>query len=368
MDGSSVFPRYRVLIVEDDSVSAVVLREVLERTGRFDVCTIGDPEDARALLISQDWDLMLVDVLLPGMTGLELLRVLPADRQPPTIVITSAPTMEVVVDAMRAEADDFLAKPIQPAILVAKATELAGRRRRRAEPARVLAIGAHPDDVEIGCAGSLLAHRGRGDTVAVLTMSRGAIGGDRDQRALESERAAALMGAQLFLENLEDTGILPGNPTVGLIEDVVRGFGPTTVYTHSLNDVHQDHRAVHRATMVAIRRVPHVYCFQSPSATVEFRPTRFIPIDAHLEGKMEAIRAFESQASSRDYLDEELIRSTARYWGRFSGVRYAEPLEVLRDQDSDPLRLPAMADAGEAAEAGDAGDAGRAQGGDHVAA
>ena len=70
----------------------------------------------------------------------------------------------------------------------------------------------------------------------------------------------------------------------------------------------------------------------------------------------------------RDYLDEELIRSTARYWGRFSGVRYAEPLEVLRDQDSDPLRLPAMADAGEAAEAGDAGDAGRAQGGDHVAA
>ena len=49
MDGASVFPRYRVLIVEDDSVSAVVLREVLERTGRFHVCTIGDPEDARAV-------------------------------------------------------------------------------------------------------------------------------------------------------------------------------------------------------------------------------------------------------------------------------------------------------------------------------
>jgi LmbE family N-acetylglucosaminyl deacetylase/ActR/RegA family two-component response regulator len=356
MSGSA--PRaYRVLVVEDDGVTALFLRTVLEHTGRFAVTDTADAERGRILLRTQDWDLLIVDVGLPGMTGLELLRVLPSDRQPPTIVITGTPTLDVALDAMRAEADDLLAKPVDPTILLAKATELAGRPRRRVEAVRILAIGAHPDDVEIGCAGSLLVHRARGDTIAIMTMSRGEHGGDQQGRAMESERSAGFLGARLFLEDLEDTAIPVGNPTVGMIEEVVRAFGPTVVYTHSVNDLHQDHRAVHRAAMVAVRRVPHVYCFQSPSATVEFRPTRFIPIDGHLEGKLEAIRAFESQTASRDYLDEELIRSTARYWGRFGGGRYAEPLEVVRDQaDADQLRPPFSAEASPSSE------------GDHAAA
>ncbi len=355
---------YRVLVVEDDGVSAAFLRGVLEKGGRFAVTHTGDAERAGMFLATQDWDLLIVDVRLPGMTGLELLRILPPEQQPPTIVITGAPTLDVAVDALRAEADEFLAKPVEPDVLLAKAAALAGRPRRRPEAVRVLAIGAHPDDVEIGCAGSLLGHRAAGDAVAILTMTQGESGGDRDWRARESERSATYLGAQLFLRDLEDTGIPAGNPTVGMIEEVVAEFGPNVVYTHSINDLHQDHRAVHRAAMVAVRAVPHVYCFQSPSATVEFRPTRFIPIDGHLDGKLEAIRAFASQTASRDYLDEELIRSTARYWGRFGGGRYAEPLEVVRDRAAaDPLRLPATRSAAEAA-----ARAGAATGGDHAAA
>jgi LmbE family N-acetylglucosaminyl deacetylase len=114
---------------------------------------------------------------------------------------------------------------------------------------------------------------------------------------------------------------------------------PTIVYTHSIHDVHQDHRNTHRAAMVAARRVGRVYCFQSPSATVDYRPTHFVTIDDHIGRKLKAIDTFGSQVGVRDYLEPELIASTARYWSRYCGGSHAEPFEVIRDRaDNPPLR------------------------------
>ncbi len=106
---------------------------------------------------------------------------------------------------------------------------------------------------------------------------------------------------------------------------------PTVIYTHSLHDVHQDHRNTHQAALVAVRQVGRVYCFQSPSATVDFRPTRFVAIDDQLARKLEAIDAFASQVEIRAYLEPDLIESTARYWSRYCEGRYAEPFEVIRE-------------------------------------
>ena len=106
------------------------------------------------------------------------------------------------------------------------------------------------------------------------------------------------------------------------------------MYTHTIRDVHQDHRNAHSATLVAARGIPKVFCYQAPSSTVEFRPTRFVAIDEYLERKIEVIQAYTSQVKVRDYLDEELLRSTARYWSRFAHARYVEPLEIVRDSDT----------------------------------
>jgi hypothetical protein len=95
--------------------------------------------------------------------------------------------------------------------------------------------------------------------------------------------------------------------------------------------VHQDHRNTHQATLVAVRQVGRVYCFQSPSATVDFRPTRFVAIDAQLDRKLLAIDAFGSQVEIRAYLEPDLIEATARYWSRYCDGRYAEPFEVVRE-------------------------------------
>ena len=65
---------------------------------------------------------------------------------------------------------------------------------------------------------------------------------------------------------------------------------------------------MHRATMVAARRVPSLYCYESPSTTVDFRPVRFVPIDAHLDAKVGVIDAYQSQVSTRSYLDEDLVQ------------------------------------------------------------
>jgi LmbE family N-acetylglucosaminyl deacetylase/CheY-like chemotaxis protein len=332
----------RILLIDDDAALGGYLSRVLRTRGGFDVTHELDSVGALRCIETEQWDLLITDIELPGMTGLELLeRARQIAPDLPVAVLTGNPTIDYAVSALRSSAAEFLQKPIASDVLVAKARELieAGRVARAAGRETVLAIGAHPDDVEIGAAGALLAHKAAGHTVAILTLSQGAHGGDHVQRARESQEAADVIGARLFLDDLQDTLIPEGNPTIGVIDRVIAEIQPTIVYTHSVNDVHQDHRNTHRAAMVAARRVGRVYCYQSPSATVDYRPTYFVTIDDHLDRKLKAIDMFGSQTSVRDYLEPGLITSTARYWSRYCGGNFAEPFEVIRDRsDSGPVR------------------------------
>ena len=124
-----------------------------------------------------------------------------------------------------------------------------------------------------------------------------------------------------------------GGSTISTIRRVVEEIRPSTIYTHTIRDVHQDHRNAHSATMVAVRGISKVFCYQAPSTTVEFHPTRYVSIDEYLDRKIEVIQAYTSQVKVRSYLDDELLRATARYWARFTQARYVEPLEVIRDSD-----------------------------------
>jgi LmbE family N-acetylglucosaminyl deacetylase/ActR/RegA family two-component response regulator len=333
----------RILLIDDDPALGGYLTRVLRKRGGFDVTHQLEATAALRCIETEQWDLLITDIEMPGMTGLELLeRVRKLEPDLPVAVLTGNPTVSYAISALRSAAAEFLQKPIGAQELVDKATELiaAGRALRAAGRETVLAIGAHPDDVEIGAAGTLLAHKAAGHTVAILTLSRGAHGGDQAQRARESQEAAAVIGARLFLDDLQDTLIAEGNPTIGVIDRVIAEVQPTIVYTHSIHDVHQDHRNTHRAAMVAARRVGRVYCFQSPSATVDYRPTHFMTIDDHIDGKLKAIDTFGSQVDVRDYLEPALITSTARYWSRYCGGSYAEPFEVIRDRAA---ALPARA-------------------------
>jgi LmbE family N-acetylglucosaminyl deacetylase len=333
-------PLARILFVEDDELFAAVAMEIVGPLAA--VRWAASAEEALDALPSEDWDLVIADVNLPGMSGLELAR--EAKRVRPlatTLILTGSASLDTAVGALRSGADEFLTKPVDGPALAAKVVELiaAARARKSDERDVVLAIGAHPDDVEIGCGGILLRHAALGDNVNVLTLTGGEVGGIATERALESQRAADLMSARLFLADLADTrlSVSDGGIAIGTIQRVVAEIRPSIVYTHSRNDVHQDHRNAHHATLVAARKVPRVYCYQAPSANIEFRPTRFVGIDEWVERKLEVIGAYSSQVKIRRYLQEDLLRATARYWSRFGSSRYAEPLEVIRDSEATPV-------------------------------
>ena len=328
-------PRGRILLVEDDPDTARFISRVLQKRGGYDVEHVPNPPAALSRLGTERWDLVITDIEMPDMTGIELLETLRRKAPAlPVAVITAHVTVDNAVGALRGRADEFMQKPLHPDTLITAVTRLVERGRGGRES--VLAVGAHPDDVEIGAAGALLAHRAAGHDVAILTMSRGARGGPDDARAGEARDAAAILGAELYLEDLEDTRISESDPTISAIRAVVEAVQPTTIYTHSIHDVHQDHRNTHRAVMVASRGVGSVFCYQSPSATVDFRPGRFITIDEYIAAKLAAIGAFGSQVAVRRYLEPDLIEATARYWSRYGGGRHAEAFEVVRDQTAGP--------------------------------
>ncbi len=341
---------YRVVIVEDDPDVAEYTKTVLQKRGGFEVRVTGDPFEAKGLIVEFDPDVVVTDIEMPGMTGLTLMEQIRAVQPDlPIVVMTAHISVDYAVAALRAQADEFLTKPVGAVELVSVVTRLAadGRANREASRPRehVLAIGAHPDDVEIGVGGILASHRAAGDSVTILTLSRGARGGAPEDRQHESLASAELLGARLFLEDLVDTAISNTGETVSIIERVVNEVNPTIVYTHSAHDRHQDHRAVHEAALVATRTVRTVACFQSPSSTVDFRPSRFVSIDGYTDRKLALLNCFRSQGEIRGYLQPEFVLATARYWGRYGGGTSVEPLEIIRETAdlSSPVRPIATA-------------------------
>ncbi|HMV47969.1 MAG TPA: PIG-L family deacetylase, partial [Blastocatellia bacterium] len=292
---------------------------------------------AAQLVKMGDWDLVVSDVNLPGLDGIELVRHFKSDApQLPVLLMTAHESVDCVIRALQNRADDFLVKPFTRETLTEKARSLIRkaalqRAQNRRQHKIVLAIGAHPDDVEIACGGMLLRHREKGDAVVILTLSDGQEGGDQERRRKESEKAATQLGARLFWGGLRDTQISDGLPTIKVIEDVIRQIGPDIIYTHSQNDSHQDHRNTFLATTVAARRVPNLYCYQSPSTTIGFQPNRFVEISEQMSEKLKLISLYETQTSKCAYLEADLIRSTARYWGRFAGNKLVEPLEIIKE-------------------------------------
>lgn len=326
---------YRVVVVEDDPDVAFYTKTVLQKRGCV-VETISNPLLARDAISEFQPDVVITDIEMPGLSGLDLMDQVRIDRPGvPIVVITAHVSIDYAGLALRSQADEFLSKPVSPSDLYGVVSRLAGefRRTQAAAPSHdvVLAIGAHPDDVEVAVGGLLAAHRAAGDTITILTLSRGARDADGGDAQHEALAAAELLGARLYVEDLVDSKISSSDQTLGIIERVVREVNPTIIYTHSNHDRREDHQAVHIATLAAARDVATIACYQSPSATAEFRPNRFASIEGFVVAKLRLLACFGSHVDSRWYLEPEQVRATALYWSRYGGGKSSEPLEVVRD-------------------------------------
>lgn len=337
--------RRRVLLADRDRETASALSRAANASDRVCLEYASEPRAAGALLKGQQWDVLAVDPV--DAADFDFLHsVKRTHRWLATMIVSRTWTPEFTSSAMRCGADGLLFKPVAPAEFLDHALLLAtqANERRQREQKRVLAIGAHPDDVEIGCAGTLAKHRAAGDIVHILTLSRGARGGDINVRSLEAQRAAQILGALLKFGNMADGHIGEGIDTIRIIEDAVADLSPTHVYTHSLDDTHQDHRAAHAATVVAARAVPNVYCYQAPSSTASFQPNRYVDITDFLGAKLQATSAYESQVQRVRDLHPDYVIAEARHWGRFAHHVLAEPFRIFRQVDQDAERRLQRAD------------------------
>ena len=204
----------------------------------------------------------------------------------------------------------------------------------------VLAIGAHPDDVELGCGATLLAHAAAGDTVTLLVVTGGEAGPGEPARRLEQETAAATLGARLVWGGLQDCLLTADASLVGRVVRVLDESAADVVYVHAPDDSHQDHRAVASATQGAARRLSRVLHYQSPS-TLSFTPTVYVDVTAHLTGKLAALGAHASQVEHSPMVEPDAVVASARHWGAQARIGYAEafaPTRMVLDMRPQPRR------------------------------
>jgi|SRR5450755_1877648 CheY-like chemotaxis protein len=122
--------RGKILVVEDDAEAAYFAVHVLTTMGQFDVTHTFDPAVALRLASSEPWDLVLTDMEMPGMNGLQLLEALRlAAPALPVAVITAHAIASTIAGTLRKNADGFLEKPVSPSRLIAVATTLISKAR-----------------------------------------------------------------------------------------------------------------------------------------------------------------------------------------------------------------------------------------------
>ena len=197
----------------------------------------------------------------------------------------------------------------------------------------VLAVGAHPDDLEYGCGGALIRHAQKGDRVYLLVATDGSMGGTPEVRRQEQLDAAKIIGAdEVFFLDHPDTRFECDRESITQIEDVVRKVEADTVYTHLGEDTHQDHRNVARAVVPAARSVPNLLFYEALSSQ-DFTPAVFVNIGNVIHQKLAALEAHASQVQKTNIESMSIVniaQSAANFRGIQGRVSYAEGLVAVR--------------------------------------
>lgn len=214
---------------------------------------------------------------------------------------------------------------------------------------RVLAVGAHPDDIEILCGGTVAKYAARGDEVTLAVATNGEVGSPvlpkqeiAEIRRREAEASAQVIGARLIWMDYPDEFLFSNQETRIAFLNMVRSCRPDVVITHGPTDYHPDHRTaggiiwdIRVMTTVPniitdsppCERIPEIL-YMDTIAGIDFVPEQYVDISNTFETKR---RMLECHASQAGWLQDqygvsyvEFIDCIARFRGLQSGTRYAE--------------------------------------------
>jgi LmbE family N-acetylglucosaminyl deacetylase len=195
----------------------------------------------------------------------------------------------------------------------------------------ILAVGAHPDDIELGCGGTLCMAARKGGKVIGVYLTKGEKSGDAKIRVRESMNALRVLGVrEIYFGDFPDTNIPNSFEAVDFLEQFSIKYNPDIVLTHTVNDTHQDHRQVGWLSISAFRNVPKILAYETPRVRpATFAPTYFVDIVGCVEKKLEALNCHSSQKEKR-YLAYESTVSLSSFRGSQVGVAAAEAFEVVK--------------------------------------
>lgn len=208
---------------------------------------------------------------------------------------------------------------------------------------KVIAIGAHPDDVEIGCSGTLARHVKEGNEVTILHMTNtgysnritGEVLRTPEESKEEAERAAKILGCELMMLDFEEQKVPFNEYSVALINNILDEKDINTVYTSWRGDSHQDHIATFKCVMAAARYIDNVYLYeqipQPRTNELHVEPTHYVDITGYFEIKKKAMRAHKSQVKKYGDALMDGIESLARLRGIQCNRKYAEAFEVIKE-------------------------------------
>ena len=197
---------------------------------------------------------------------------------------------------------------------------------------KILAIGPHPDDIEIGCGGYLLIAKKKKCDINLLVMTGGQAGGDPETRAKEQVRAAKTLGAKLRWGGLIDTKVELNGELIQILEREINEIKPDLIFAPYHKDTHQDHRNISTAVITAARYKKKVLFYEVPSS-LNFEPTVFVNISSVINGKYGLLKAHVSQIKKTRIPGLTIIKNaeaSAIFRGVQNRVKYAEGFMPLR--------------------------------------
>jgi len=197
----------------------------------------------------------------------------------------------------------------------------------------ILAIGAHPDDIEFGCGGTLIKYAATGHNVSLFVATDGSYGGESGVRIREQTEALKFLGAkELFWGDFKDTELEDSRELILKIEEIVLKVNPDIVFLNYPEDVHQDHRALAQAGVSATRYIKEVLFYEVPT-TQHFEPDIFVDIEGVLEKKGWLLQLHGSQVNKtrvKNLTIVESAQSCANFRGFQGRVKFAEGFKALR--------------------------------------
>ena len=210
----------------------------------------------------------------------------------------------------------------------------------------VLAIGAHPDDIEFGCGGTLYNHKLKGDYVVYVCMTNTeSVDGTNGilLRTAEENRLETINAAKVL--QCDDVEFLPFKDlhipfsfdSVSKLESLIKKHKIDTIYTHWAGDANQDHISTFRTTMAAARYIPNVFCYEQvplPRITTTYPVANYyVDITNTFDYKLKGCLKHKSQIEKFKSHGFDMIsnlETLAKFRGSQSGVSYAEAFNVLK--------------------------------------